>query len=187
MWITLLFTLFIIGSLWGIWAGGVCLPARARAWYWRVWGVLYLGSVAYLALLCRTPKVVRVWKLEPFEVYRQAGQCLWENSSAPVCRAVFSTRQNVFRIFQGAPLQDEWLNIVFFMPLGFLWPLLWPKKGWKSAVLGGFLLSLLWKFYRRLPGAACLKRMTLLITRWAPCWGMACTACSPARACKALG
>lgn len=143
MWITLLFTLFIIGSLWGIWAGGVCLPARARAWYWRVWGVLYLGSVAYLALLCRTPKVVRVWKLEPFEVYRQAGQCLWENSSAPVCRAVFSTRKNVFRIFQGAPLQDEWLNIVFFMPLGFLWPLLWPKKGWKSAVLGGFLLSLL--------------------------------------------
>ena len=89
------------------------------------------------------PKGMRVWKLEPFEVYRQAGQCLWENSSAPVCRAVFSTRQNVFRIFQGAPLQDEWLNIVFFMPLGFLWPLLWPKKGWKSAVLGGFLLSLL--------------------------------------------
>lgn len=153
MLITVLFTLFIIGSLWGIWAGGSWFPSKARAWYWRVWGVLYLGSVAYLALLCRSPKVMRVWKLEPFDVYRQALHCIWEHSTAPVCRAVFSTRKNVFRISQGTPLQDEWLNIVFFMPLGFLWPLLWPKTGWKSVLAGGLglscLVELLQAFTRR--------------------------------------
>ncbi|WP_432634272.1 VanZ family protein [Candidatus Avelusimicrobium sp.] len=142
---TIIFILFIVVSLlllpWGRKFGG----KRYRNWYYPVWTFLYAGSVVYLAFLCRTPKPGLVLRMEVLKIYRLAAHCLLKDGtvSANVCNNVLQTRNNVFKISQNAPLQDMVLNIVFFLPLGFLLPFLWKKCTWWKTLILGTLVSCL--------------------------------------------
>lgn len=140
---TIIFILFIIFSLLLLPWGRKFLGETCRKYYYPVWAFLYAGSVIYLAFLCRTPKPGLVLRIEVLKIYRLAAHCLLKDGtvSAYVCNNILQTRNNVFKISQKAPLQDMVLNIVFFLPLGFLLPFLWEKCTWWKTLLVGALIS----------------------------------------------
>lgn len=142
---TIIFILFIVASLLLLPCGRKIGGKRYRNYYYPVWMLLYAGSVVYLAFLCRTPKPGIVLRMEVLKIYRLAAHCLLKDGSvsANVCNNVLQTRNNVFKISQNAPLQDMILNIVFFLPLGFLLPFLWKKCTWWKTLIVGTLVSCL--------------------------------------------
>lgn len=142
---TLLFTLFISLGLLALVGIKKFLPARMQAVYYPFCFGLYLGSVVCFAFLCRTAKTVMQFRWEPLKIYRWAWHCLRNNGEIgqDTCNAILKMRQNVFDISQGAPLQDMLLNIVFFMPFGFLVPLVWRRCSFLKTLAAGGVLSLL--------------------------------------------
>lgn len=100
---------------------------------------LYIGAVLWLTLLQRWGLEVSRVRFEPFYVLRFILNCKfgWKKTSAYACSAAMRNSKNLLNAVQATPIEDLLLNIILFIPFGFLLPFLWPKLNiWKTTFIG---------------------------------------------------
>ena len=98
----------------------------------------YVGGVLWLTLAKRWGMEVSQVRFQPFYVVRRLLDCwLGTNKiSARACRALLKNSQNLLDGTHATPIEDLLLNIILFIPLGFLLPYIWPKLNfWKTALI----------------------------------------------------
>lgn len=131
----LLLTLLVIVGLLLISLGArLFKKQRAETVYYASWASLYLISVFYFTLFCRSYRdIVRV-QLVPFHTYKVALSC-WlglKTYSKSVCHSVLRSSRNIFQVTKNSPIEDSLLNITLFLPFGFLAGYLFKKTPlWK--------------------------------------------------------
>ena len=104
----------------------------------------YGGGVLWLTLANRLELDVSRVRLEPFYVVRLLANCALHTKKFPayVCRHALKNSKSLFDSVHATPIEDLLLNIILFIPLGFLLPYIWPKlNAWKT-ILVGFCCSL---------------------------------------------
>ena len=82
--------------------------------------------------------VARV-RFEPFYVVRLLANCALKTKKFPayICKHAFKNSKRLFDSIHATPVEDLLLNIILFMPLGFLLPYIWPKlNAWKTILIG---------------------------------------------------
>ena len=105
---------------------GLLLVRRNRKWA-RPLAVVWLAGLVYAAFLMRTPYAAPRALLDPFHALK-----------------LFLKADNVALLRRLQYLEGAGLNILLFVPFGYLLPLLWKRADrWWKVVLCGFLLSLL--------------------------------------------
>ena len=105
---------------------GLLLVRRNRKWA-RPLAVVWLAGLVYAALLIRTPYAAPRILLDPFHALK-----------------LFLKADNVALLKRLRYLEGAGLNILLFVPFGYLLPLLWKRVDrWWKVVLCGFVLSLL--------------------------------------------
>jgi len=105
---------------------GLLLVRRDRKWA-RPLAVAWLAGLVYAAFLMRTPYAVPRALLDPFHALK-----------------LFLKADNVALLRRLQYLEGAGLNILLFVPFGYLLPLLWKRADrWWKVVLCGFVLSLL--------------------------------------------
>ncbi|MBP5617096.1 MAG: VanZ family protein [Elusimicrobiaceae bacterium] len=104
---------------------------------------LYVGGILWLTLANRLGMEVSRYRFKPFYVVRQMLNCWFgfKKISAATCRAVFRNTKNLFASAHASPVEDLLLNIVLFLPIGFLLPYVWPKFNFWKTALAGLLFS----------------------------------------------
>ncbi len=112
--------------------------------YFTVLLTVYLGTVVWLTLFNRIGMEVSRVRLKPFSVVRLLANCYAGKPTLPknVCIRAVQNSQNLFDATHATPIEDLLLNIILFLPLGFLLPYRWPQLRGGQTVLIGFLLSL---------------------------------------------
>lgn len=107
--------------------------------YKRLLFSVYIGVVLWLTLLQRWGLEVSRVRFEPFYVLRFILNCRfgWKKTSAYACNAAMRNSKNLLNAAQATPIEDLLLNIILFVPFGFLLPFLWPKlNSWKTTLIG---------------------------------------------------
>ena len=104
---------------------------------------LYMGGVLWFTLAQRIGLNVSQVRLKPFYVVRQMLNCWFgfKKISAVACRSIFSNSKNIFNAAHATPVEDLFLNIILFIPFGFLLPYIAPKLKFKTILLMGFAFS----------------------------------------------
>ena len=118
----------------------------------------YLGGVLWLTLGQRIGMEVSQVRLKPFYVIRQMLNCGFgfKKISVVACRSIFSNSKNIFNAAHTTPVEDLFLNIILFIPFGFLLPYIAPKLKFKTIFLMGFACS-------------CTIEIIQLIAKWGCC------------------
>ena len=105
---------------------GLLLVRRNGKWAWPL-AVVWLVALVYAAFLSRRPYAAPRALLEPFHALK-----------------LFLKADNVALLKRLWYLEGAGLNILLFVPFGYLLPLLWKRADrWWKVVLCGFVLSLL--------------------------------------------
>jgi hypothetical protein len=101
------------------------LVRRNRKWAWPL-AVVWLSALVYAAFLIRTPYAAPRALLDPFHALK-----------------LFLKANNVALLKRLRYLEGAGLNILLFVPFGYLLPTLWKRADrWWKVVLCGFVLSL---------------------------------------------
>lgn len=107
---------------------------RAVTIYYSVWASLYVVSVSYFTLFCRSYREVVRFHFIPFHTYKIAVSC-WlglKTYSKSVCHSVLRSSRNILQVTKNSPIEDSLLNITLFLPFGFLAGYLFKKTPlWK--------------------------------------------------------
>lgn len=146
MWQSILFTIAVIVCL-VIIAAWLFLSGktqRFQTWCYRTIFALYAGGVIYFTLLSRSMSAAPKLLFRPFYIYRVGIGC-WlglKTVTRRLCLDVFRSSPNIFQVTTDSPLEDCILNIVLFIPFGFLLPFLWKKGSWWRVLLVGLLASI---------------------------------------------
>ena len=105
---------------------GLLVVRKDRKWA-RPLAVVWLAGLVYAAFLMRTPYAAPRALLDPFHALK-----------------LFLKADNVALLRRLRYLEGAGLNILLFVPFGYLLPLLWRRADrWWKVVLCGFVLSLL--------------------------------------------
>ena len=105
---------------------GLVLVRRNRKWAWPL-AVVWLAALVYAAFLSRRPYAAPRALFDPFHALK-----------------LFLKADNVALLKRLRSLEGAGLNILLFVPFGYLLPLLWKRADrWWKVVLCGFVLSLL--------------------------------------------
>lgn len=117
--------------------------AKTKRQYKYTLFTTYLVGILWLTLINRWGMEVSRVRFEPFYVLRFILNCWlgWKRTSAYACAAAMRNSKNLFNSVQATPIEDLLLNIILFIPLGFLLPYLWPKLSGFKTVLTGLLVS----------------------------------------------
>lgn len=138
-----LFGLCVLGGLLLIPLGARVFPTYKRP-YQYVLLTGYVGGVLWLTLVKRLGMEVSQVRFQPFYVIRQLLNC-WlglQKISARACRAILKNSPNLLDGTHATPIEDFILNIILFIPLGFLLPYMWPKLNFWKTTLAGLLFSI---------------------------------------------
>jgi len=104
---------------------GLVLVQRNGKWAWPI-AVVWLAALVYAAFLIRRPYAVPRALLDPFHALK-----------------LFLKADNVALLKRLRYLEGAGLNILLFVPFGYLLPMLWKRADrWWKVVLCGFVLSL---------------------------------------------
>ena len=104
---------------------GLLMVRRDRRWAWPL-AVVWLAGLVYAAFLIRTPYAAPRALFDPFHALK-----------------LFLKADNVTLLKRLRSLEGAELNILLFVPFGYLLPLLWKRADrWWRVVLCGFVLSL---------------------------------------------
>ncbi len=109
---------------------------RAQSVYQTTVFAVYLGSILWMTLFNRWGMNVSSFRFAPFHVLRQIINCLFgfQKIAAATCQAVFRNSTRLLDAVHTTPIEDLLLNIILFMPLGFLLPFIVKKLNfWKTA------------------------------------------------------
>ena len=105
---------------------GLLLVRRNGKWAWPL-AAVWLAGLVYAAFLIRTPYAAPRALFDPFHALK-----------------LFLKADNVALLRRLRSLKGAGLNILLFVPFGYLLPLLWKwADRWWKVVLCGFVLSLL--------------------------------------------
>ena len=105
---------------------GVLMVRRNGKWAWPL-AVVWLAGLVYAAFLIRTPYAAQRALFDPFHALK-----------------LFLKADNVTLLKRLRYLEGAGLNVLLFVPFGYLLPLLWKRADrWWKVVLCGFVLSLL--------------------------------------------
>ena len=133
----------------GVVAALFCVALGTRLWgtdtaknrYKHILLSVYLGGVLWLTLVNRVGMEISRVRFQPFYVLRQMLNCWFgfRKISAATCRAVFRNSPHLFDSAHASPVEDLFLNVILFMPMGFLLPYVWPKLTFCKTLLLGAL------------------------------------------------
>lgn len=103
----------------------------------------YVVSILWFTLINRLGLDVSRTRWEPFYVVRLLANCYFGFKKIPayVCKNALKNSKNLLDSVHATPIEDLALNIILFMPLGFLLPWIWPKLNMWKTVLIGFCFS----------------------------------------------
>ena len=105
---------------------GLMMVRRNAKWVWPL-AVVWLSALVYAAFLSRRPYAAPRALFDPFHALK-----------------LFLKADNVALLKRLRYLEGAGLNILLFVPFGYLLPLLWKRADrWWKVVLCGFVLSLL--------------------------------------------
>ena len=139
-----LFGVFVLAVLFLVPLGAKLVGAYRAKYYKYTLLTIYLGGILWLTLANRWGMEVSRVRFKPFYVVRQMLNCWFgfKKIAASTCRAVFRNSRHLFDSVSASPVEDLFLNIVLFIPLGFLLPYVWPKLNfWKTIFISIFLSS----------------------------------------------
>lgn len=122
--------LIVVGAFFGLeWAGKRFGRRGYMFFLWFVFAIYVLGNL-YFTLLSRTPGTETKLTLLPFQSYaRMGGAVPAEAEEAAGFAAMF--------LKGTTPLDGIILNILLYVPLGYLLPRLFPKlKAWQVILIG---------------------------------------------------
>lgn len=116
---------------------------RAKPIYQIIVFTFYLGGILWLTLFNRWGMEVYSFRFKPFYVVRQIANCLFgfQKISVSVCKALFHNSSHLLDSVHATPVEDLLLNIILFMPLGFLLTYFCPKLKFWHILLISILLS----------------------------------------------
>ena len=117
--------------------------AKAQAIYKYSLLSAYTGGILWLTLVKRWGLEVSRYRFQPFYVARRVLNCWFhfKDISASTCRAILRNSKGLFNSARATPVEDLFLNIILFIPLGFLLPYAFPKlRFWKTVSIS-LLLS----------------------------------------------
>lgn len=117
--------------------------AKSQAIYKYSLFSAYVGGVLWLTLVKRWGMEVSQVRFQPFYVARRLLNCWFhfKDISASVCKALLRNSKGLFNSTHATPVEDLFLNIILFIPLGFLLPYAFPKlRFWKTICIS-LLLS----------------------------------------------
>ena len=104
---------------------GVLMVRRNGKWAWPL-AVVWLAGLVYAAFLIRTPYAAQRALFDPFHALK-----------------LFLKADNVTLLKRLRYLEGAGLNILLFVPFGYLLPTLWKRADrWWKVVLFGFVMSL---------------------------------------------
>lgn len=177
MFLCFLFGLAVLGMVFLIPLGGKLFTNPT--WKTRYKYILlsaYLGGVLWLTLVNRFGMEISRARFEPFYVVRQILNCWFgfKKISAATCRAVFNNSAHLLDSVHVSPVEDLFLNIILFIPFGFLLPYLWPRLNFYKTLLIGFLTSCLIEGTQYLAQWGCLDIDDIFNDTLGVCIGYTC-------------
>ncbi len=128
-----LFVMFLVPQ-----GAKLCRTPKAKNIYQYTLFAIYASGVLWLTLVNRFGMDVSRSRWEPFYVIRLLANCYLKLKKMPayVCKNALKNSKHLFDSIHATPIEDLLLNIILFMPLGFLLPYIWPKlNGWKTVLL----------------------------------------------------
>ena len=136
MFICLLYGLAVLAVIFLIPQGAKLFrTVKARAVYKYSLLGAYTGGILWLTLVKRWGMEVSRTRFQPFYVARRLFNCWFhfKDISASTCRALLRNSKGLFNSARATPVEDLFLNIILFIPLGFLLPYAFAKvRFWKT-------------------------------------------------------
>ena len=154
----------------------LCRTSKAKSIYKYVLFIIYAGGILWLTLLNRLGLDVARTRWEPFYNVRLLTNCALKTNKFPayVCKHALKNSKHLFDSIHATPIEDLLLNIILFIPLGFLLPYIWPKlNGWKTILLA-FILSTTLEITQYLAHWGCLEVDDILNNTIGACIGYSC-------------
>ena len=103
-------------------------------WIAGILSIVYVGSIIYLAFISREPMPIHHYSINPFGAARRG----LEFGGGLISGMLHGT----LKITNWAELRNIILNILLFLPFGYLIPSLFPRLRWWQVILLGLAFSL---------------------------------------------
>ena len=116
---------------------------KIKSLYHRIIFILYGCSVLYFTLFCRTISDTIQLRFHPLLTYKQAFLC-WRGDpsiSQSICRAILRSSKNILHVTKNSPIEDSFLNILLFIPFGFLAGYVFKKTSFWKVLISATLIS----------------------------------------------
>lgn len=140
----LILTLSVVGGLLLLSLGAHLLRKKVSSkTFYTVWASLYVTSVCYFTLFCRSYREVIGIRLIPLKTYKVALSC-WlglKTYSKATCHSVLRSSRNILQVTKNSPIEDSLLNITLFLPFGFFAGYLFKKAPLWKILLWAILFS----------------------------------------------
>ena len=151
---------------------------KAKNIYKYVLFTIYGGGVLWLTLVNRFELDVARTRWDPFYVIRLLTNCALKTKKYPayVCKNALKNSKHLFDSIHATPIEDLLLNIILFMPLGFLLPYIWPKLNLWKTVLLAFIISATIETTQYIAHWGCLDIDDIINNTLGACIGYSCFA-----------
>lgn len=173
----LLFGLLILLIMFLVPQGAKLFPSvRQKACYKFTLLVGYMGELVWVTLFSRLGRNVVCTRFQPFHVIRQMLRCWFggPHISAARCRAIFRNSAHLLDGSHATPVEDLCLNIILFIPFGFLLPYLWPKLNFYKTVLLSLIFSVLIEGFQYIAHLGCCDIDDVINDTLGTCIGYGC-------------
>ena len=175
----LYFGLLVLGVLLLVPQGAkFCRTAKVKNGYHAILLTIYGGGVLWLTLVNRFELDVARVRFEPFYVIRLLTNCALKTKKFPsyVCKHALKNSKRLFDSIHATPIEDLLLNIILFMPLGFLLPYIFPKFNFWKTTLSAFCISCAIEATQYLAHWGCLDIDDIINNTVGACLGYGCWA-----------
>lgn len=172
-----LFGLFVLIVIFLVPVGAkLCRTDKALKFYKYTLLSIYTGGILWLTLVNRWGMEVSRYRFKPFYVARQLLNCWFgfHKISTALCKAILKNSRHLFDSTHATPVEDLTLNIVLFMPLGFLLPYVWPKLNFYKTLLLAFILSVAIEFTQYIAQLGCCDVDDVINNLIGTCLGYCC-------------
>lgn len=171
------FGLFVLGILLLVPQGAkLCRTLKVKKIYQFILLTIYGSGMLWLTLVNRFELDVSRVRWEPFYVIRLLTNCALKTKKYPayICKNALKNSKNLFDSIHATPIEDLMLNIILFVPLGFLLPYIWPKlNAWKTILLA-FAVSTVIETTQYLAHWGCLDMDDIINNTFGACIGYSC-------------
>ena len=173
----LLFGLFVVVVVFLVPQGAKLFHSSARQTVYKyILFTIYSVGVLWLTLVNRWGLEVSRYRFKPLYVVRQLLTCWFDTNKISVytCKAIQRNSKYLFDSVHASPIEDLLLNIILFIPFGFLLPYIWPKlRFWKTISIS-FLVSVIIEATQYVAQLGCCDIDDIFNNTLGSCIGYAC-------------